>query len=169
MSREGDTVADASALLSNVALLRVKLGASKETTQEDTVALQRTSLAAITTQLEEHQRALAEEQDEPGDAMKRQLCQLQLERAARCTNLASSIEDTSESFELHKTAFEISQAVVQQMVQDTGGVDAKVFAQRKFSFPFADADLSDQRNSCSSARARCYALRSRSPALWQTR
>ncbi len=129
--REGDAIADASTLLSNVAVLLGQLGTSKGSSHVDTVALQRTALAAITTQLEEHQKALIAEEEEPADTMKERLCQLRLERAVRCANLACSVEDKHESFELHKEAFEISHAVVQQMVQDTGGVDAIVFAQRK--------------------------------------
>ena len=131
VGREGDATADASTLLSNVAVLLGQLGTSKGSSHVDTVALQRTALVAITTQLEEHQKALMAEVEEPAGAMKDRLCQLRLERAVRCANLASSVEDKTESFELHKEAFEISQAVVQQMVQDTGGVDAIVFAQRK--------------------------------------
>ena len=133
MDREGDAIAEASALFNNVSVLLSNLAIRKGTSHADTVPMHRAALTAITSQLEEHQKAMAGE-DEPTGAMKDRLCQLRLERAARCSNLASSIADKSESFALHKEAFEISHAVVQQMVQDTGGVDAIVFAQRKYYF-----------------------------------
>lgn len=128
-TREGDAAADSSALLSNVAVLLGTIGTDNGTSREDIVALQRTALAAITAQLEEHEKALVSEHGESKGAMKDRLCQLQLERAVRSANLAASVEDKTESFILHKEAFEISAAVTQQMVQETGGVDAIVFAQ----------------------------------------
>lgn len=125
--REGDAAADSSALLSNLAVLlgQIKTNSSRV----NAIALHRAALVAITTELEEHEKLLVTEHGDQSGVLKDRLCQLRLERAVRCTNLASSIEEKTESFLLHKEAYEISEAVLQQMVQETGGVDAIAFAQ----------------------------------------